>query len=94
MKRAKLWTDRVPLAATQPAGVWDYVKDGGNDYTRWSLLTLDAELDSGDVIVEVRAADRVTDLPAWPFPRLSSVCGRGGLSLHRLVLKGRHWKSA
>ncbi|HEY9175686.1 MAG TPA: two-component regulator propeller domain-containing protein, partial [Verrucomicrobiae bacterium] len=80
----------VTLAVTQPAGVWDYVKDGGSDYTRWSLLTLEAELYSGEVIVEVRAADRVTDLPAWPFHRLSSVCGRGGLSLGRLGLKGRY----
>ncbi|HEY9172644.1 MAG TPA: hypothetical protein VI136_10205 [Verrucomicrobiae bacterium] len=73
MKRAKLWTDRVPLAVTQPAGVWDYMKDGGSDYTRWSLLMLDAEPYSGEVIVEMRGADRVTDLPAWPFRRLNQI---------------------
>jgi len=58
----------VALSATQPAGVWDYVEDGGAADQVWNSLTMDAHIPAGTrIIVEVRAANSLTELPAWPF---------------------------
>ncbi|MCW5553765.1 MAG: hypothetical protein KIS67_16605 [Verrucomicrobiae bacterium] len=78
----------VTLAATQPAGVWNYVEDSATDHMRWLRVTLDSQLNSGVLFVEVRAANRVTDLPAWPFHRLNG--SSGALSLEGLGIQGRY----
>jgi len=78
----------VALSATQPAGVWDFVANSGADYTLWHSATLDTTLNGGDLAVEVRAADRITDLPSWSFRRLA---GSGGtLPFGTPALKGRY----
>lgn len=76
------------LSTTQPAGVWDFVQDSGAANTLWSSLTLESELNSGDVFVEVRAADSVTELTSWPFQRL--VGANGTIPLQSPSIKGRY----
>jgi hypothetical protein len=78
----------VTLAATQPAGVWDYVEDSGSADMRWLRITLSSQLNSGDLYVEVRAANSVTDLPACSFRRLDG--SNGALSLQGLGIQGRY----
>ena len=68
-------TGFVSLSTTQPAGVWDFVENSGADDTLWSSVTLDGDLNSGNIVIEVRAADRITDLPSWPFRRLTASTG-------------------
>jgi hypothetical protein len=81
-------TGFVSLGTTQPAGVWDLVQDGGADYTLWSCVTVDGDLNSGNIIVEVRAADHITDLPSWPFRRLTG--STGPIPLGTPPLKGHY----
>ena len=65
-------TGYVTLSTTQPAGVWDFVQDSGAANMLWSSVTESANVPSGSSIVtEVRAADRITDLPSWPFRTVS-----------------------
>lgn len=78
----------VSLSTTQPAGVWDFVEDSGADYTHWSSVTLDSVLNSGNIIVEVRAADRMSDLPAWQFRRLNGTSGT--IAFGSPAMKGRY----
>lgn len=81
-------TGFVALGTTQPAGVWDFVQDSGANYTVWSSATLDGDLNGGDIIIEVRAADRATDLPAWPFRRFTG--STGTIPFGAPALKGRY----
>ncbi len=81
-------TGFVDLCTTQPAGVWDFVEDSGADYTVWSALTLESELNAGTIVLEVRAADRIAELPAWPFKRLNATSGTIPLDIHGM--KGRY----
>jgi hypothetical protein len=61
-------TGYVTLSTTQPAGVWDFVQDSGAANMIWSSITENTNVPSGtSIITEVRAADRITDLPSWPF---------------------------
>lgn len=58
----------VTLSTAQPSGVWNRVEDSGADHTLWSSLSMDAEIPAQTrIVVEVRAANKITDLPSWPF---------------------------
>src|ERR1035441_10503419 len=81
-------TGFVTLGTTQPAGVWDFVEDSATDYTLWSSVNLEGDLNSGNIIIEVRAADRITDLPSWPFRRLPA--STGPISFGTPLLKGHY----
>ena len=83
-------TGFVSLGATQPAGVWDFVEDSAAKYTLWSSVTLDGDLNSGSIIVEVRAADRITDLPSWPFRRFTGSGSTETIPFGTPALKGRY----
>lgn len=62
-------TGYVSLSTTQPAGVWDFVQDSGETNMLWSSITESTNVPAqgASIVTEVRAADRVTDLPTWPF---------------------------
>ena len=68
-------TGFVSLAGTQPAGVWDFVEDSAVADTLWSSVTLDGDLNSGNILVEVRAADQFMGLTSWPFRQLNGSTG-------------------
>ena len=58
----------VTLSTAQSAGVWDYVEDSGTPETQWTSLNRDAQTPVGTrIVVEVRAANTITELPSWPF---------------------------
>jgi len=58
----------VTLAATQPAGVWDFVHDSTVDNTLWTSLGSGTDTPGGTrAIVEVRAANQRSELSTWPF---------------------------
>ena len=58
----------VTLGTTQPSGVWDHVEDAGTADTLWSSLTMEASSPTGTrIVVEVRAANSIAELPSWPF---------------------------
>lgn len=58
----------VTLSTTQPSGVWDHIEDAVTADTLWSSLTMTANSPIGTrVIVEVRAANSIAELPSWPF---------------------------
>lgn len=66
----------VTMSTIQPSGVWDHVEDAGLDNTRWTSITMNGTTpERTRIIVEVRAADRITDLPSWPFVPVVNASG-------------------
>lgn len=78
----------VTLAATQSAGFWDFVEDSGQERMRWTSITADSDASGGAILIEVRAADQITDLPAWSFRPLNGASGV--LPLEGLGIQGRY----
>ena len=63
----------VTLSSTQPSGVWDHVEDGGAQDTLWNSVTTTADIPTGTrIVVEVRGANTITNLPSWPFVTVGS----------------------
>jgi hypothetical protein len=61
-------TGYVALSTTQPAGVWDFVQDSGATNMLWSSVAAGSTNPPGSsILTEVRADDRITGLPSWPF---------------------------
>ncbi|HMP81762.1 MAG TPA: hypothetical protein PKA41_03535 [Verrucomicrobiota bacterium] len=55
--------------------------------TVWTRVKTVAEIPSGaDVVVEVRAANHITELPSWPFQRVQS----GGVMPTGINIRGRY----
>jgi hypothetical protein len=66
----------VTLSTAQPSGVWDHVEDSGADETLWTSLNMDAVIEAQTrIVVEVRAANKITDLPSWPFRAVVNAAG-------------------
>jgi hypothetical protein len=83
----------VTLSATQPSGVWDHVEDVGTADTLWSSLNMTADSPIGTrIIVEVRAANTISELPSWPFRAIVNGAGvtPTGTSTLATGIKGRY----
>lgn len=58
----------VTLGTTKPAGFCDFIKDSSASDCIWVSIGCFADTpQSSEVLVEVRAANAVADLPSWPF---------------------------
>ena len=77
----------LTLGTTKPASFWDFVDDSGTDNTVWQKVeAVAATTGTSEVVVEVRAANRVTDLPTWPFLAVQS----DGTMPAGVTIKGRY----
>src|SRR5262249_2416401 len=77
-------TGYVGIGTTCPSGFWDVINDACADGADWGKITW-VTCTNTQIKVEVRAADKVLDLPRKPFHTVSnsvSFCGTG--------ITGRH----
>jgi hypothetical protein len=77
-------TGYVGIGTTSPSGFWDVINDSCSDGADWGKITW-LTCTNTQIKVEVRAADKILDLPRKPFHTVSngvSFCGTG--------ITGRH----
>ena len=73
--------DQVQLDLDQPTGTWRVVYDGCEAGVPWGTIEWNAEVPAFmSLIVEVRAADQLADLPAQSFIAMSSGVNHASIS--------------
>ena len=68
------------LNTPERSGFWDFVQDSGAADRLWISMTKNASIPPGSsLITEVRAANRITDLPSWPFKAVTGTTLPSGI---------------
>ncbi|MDB6019247.1 MAG: hypothetical protein JWR19_3736 [Pedosphaera sp.] len=81
-------TGFVSLGTTCPSGMWDFVHNGGQDNMTWGTLSWNAGMTNDSrITIQVRAANKVTDLPSQTFISVTNGVQTPAITGHYLEIR-------